>query len=76
MSNTMQTSTLKLPDKFISILTNLPETGMGYQLVKIILKDGKTLHQRKVLNSEFLMLEEQENIMANEIDHIEPEQVK
>ena len=69
----MQTRTLKLPEKFINILINLPENGMGYQVVKVILKSGEILRQHKVLNSEFLMLEENENIKLIDIDKIEPE---
>jgi hypothetical protein len=69
----MQTRKLKLSDSFINILVNQPETGMGYQLVKVILKSGKILHQHKVLNSEILMLEDHENINVKDIDKIELE---
>ena len=72
----MQTRTLKLPDSFINILVNLPENGMGYQIVKVILKSGKVLYQHKVLNSELLMLEENENISVKDIDKIELESRK
>ena len=72
----MQTSTLKLPDSFINILINLPENGMGYQIVKVILKSGKILHEHKVLNSELLVLEENENISVKDIDKIELESKK
>lgn len=72
----MQTRTLKLTDSFINVLVNLPESGMGYQLVKVILKSGKILHQHKVLNSELLMLEENENITVKDIEKIELENRK
>lgn len=72
----MQTRTLKLTDSFINVLVNLPESGMGYQLVKVILKSGKVLHQHKVLNSELLMLEENENISIKDIEKIELENRK
>ena len=72
----MQTRTLKLTDSFIAVLVNLPESGMGYQIVKVILKSGKVLHQHKVLNSELLMLEENENITIKDIDKIELENRK
>lgn len=72
----MQTRTLKLPDSFINILINLPENGMGYQIVKVILKSGKVLSQHKVINSELLMLEENENIAIKDIDKIELENKK
>ena len=72
----MQTRTLKLPDSFINLLINLPENGMGYQIVKVILKSGQVLHKHKVLNSEILMLEENENITIKDIDKIELENRK
>ena len=53
----MQSRSLKLSDNFINILVNLPESGMGYQIVKVILKNGKILHRHKVINSSLLMLE-------------------
>ncbi len=67
----MKPRTLKLTDSFINILVNLPENGMGYQIVKVILKSGKILRQQKVLNSEYLMLEENENITIKDIEKIE-----
>jgi len=72
----MQTHTLKLPDTFINLLVNLPENGMGYQIVNVFLKSGKVLHKHKVLNSELLMLEENENISAQDIQKIELENKK
>lgn len=69
----METRTLKLPDNFTNILVNLPESGMGYQIVKVILRSGKVLHQQKVLNSELLMLEENELFRARDIADIELE---
>ena len=72
----VQTRTLKLTDNLINVLVKFPESGMGYQLVKVILKSGKVLHQHKVLNSELLMLEENENITVKEIDKIELETEK
>ena len=69
----MQSKTLKLSDDFINILINLPESGMGYQIVKVVLKNGEVLHQHKVLNAELLMLEENENITIKDIDKIELE---
>jgi hypothetical protein len=69
----MNTRTLKLPDSFINILIDLPESGMGYQIVKVILRSGRVLHKHKVLNSEILMLEENEHIQARDIANIELE---
>jgi hypothetical protein len=72
----MGARTLKLSDSFINILMNLPENGMGYQVVKVILKSGKILHQHKVINSSLLMLEENENITEKDIEKIELENRK
>ena len=72
----MQTHTLKLPDNFVNLLTNLPESGMGYQIVKVILRSGKVLHQHKIINSSLLMLEENENITEKDIEKIELENKK
>jgi hypothetical protein len=72
----MQSRTLKLPDRFINILVNLPEDGIGYRIVKVILKRGLILHHHKVLNSELLMLEGNEKIAVIDIDNIELESRK
>ncbi len=72
----MQTRTIKLPDNFINLLTNLPETGMGYQIVNVILKGGTILRKHKVLNSTLLLLEENEDFSGFDIERIEPENKK
>lgn len=72
----METRTLKLSDSFINILINLPENGMGYQIVKVILKSGKILHEHKVINSSLLLLEKNENITEKDIEKIELESRK
>lgn len=65
--------TIKLPIQFTKQLTKLPETGMGYQLVKIILKNGLILNNHKVLNSSLLILEKDEKLENEEIVSIEVE---
>jgi hypothetical protein len=72
----MESRALKLTDSFINMLVNLPESGMGYQVVKVFLKSGTILRQQKVLNSEILLLEENENITVKDIDKIELENKK
>ncbi len=52
-------------------LSELPESGMGYQLVDITLKDGKQLKNRIVVNSQFLLLKDDENIDPLLIEKIE-----
>lgn len=65
--------TIKLPIQFTKQLTKLPETGMGYQLVKIILKNGLILNNHKVLNSSLLIPEKDEKPENEEIVSIEVE---
>ena len=72
----MKARTLKLSDNFIDTLVNLPENGMGYQIVKVFLKGGRVLNQHKVLNSELLIVEDNEKITVNDIDKIELESKK
>lgn len=71
---TMQKNTIKLPESFVNKLVNLPESGMGYQVVKIILRSGKVLHRQKVINSEYLMLEGTQEFLVNDIKAIDLEQ--
>lgn len=69
----MKTKTLKLPESFANKLVNLPESGMGYQLVKIILRSGKVLHRQKVINSEYLLLEGNQDLLVIDIKNIDLE---
>lgn len=64
---------LKLSEKFTAQLIALPETGMGYQLVKVILKSGKILRSHRVLNGSFLVLKENETLNEKDIAKIELE---
>ena len=67
------TSKLQIPEKFVHQLVNLPESGMGYQLVKIFLSNGKILRKHKIVNSSVLLLEPNENISSLQIEKIELE---
>lgn len=66
-------NSLQLPNKWVNYLVNLPETGMGYQLVNIFLKNGKVLYKRKVINSSILILPPNEKLKKEEIVKIEAE---
>lgn len=66
----METS-VKLTDEQTSILENLPEHGMGYQIVNLTLANGQILRDRIVLNSTYLKIEMDETIDPNEIIKIE-----
>jgi hypothetical protein len=64
-------SKFKIPEKFVHQLMNLSESGMGYQLVKVFLTNGKVLRKHKVLNSSILVLDTDENISSSQIKKIE-----
>jgi hypothetical protein len=66
-------NSLQLPHKWATYLLQLPENGMGYQLVKVFLKDGKVLRKHKVLNSSILLLDEKEKINLSHISKLELE---
>ena len=59
--------TIIIPTRFALQLQDTPETGIGYQKVSITLKDGKILPNRIVLNSNYLKLEEGEDIDQDDI---------
>ena len=67
------TSKIKIPEKFTNQLVQLPENGMGYQLVKVFLSNGRVLRKHKVLNSSLLILELDEKISSFQIKKIELE---
>lgn len=62
---------VQLTDDQINYLSELPEQGMGYQIVDVFLKNGEVLKQRIVLNSTYLKLEENEDILLTDILKIE-----
>lgn len=69
----VKVTTVQIPKKWKLVLANLPETGMGYQLVKVILKNGEVLNNHKVLNSSLLLLEKDENLTKEDIAVVEIE---
>ncbi|MCK4798219.1 MAG: hypothetical protein KAT05_12620 [Spirochaetes bacterium] len=64
---------VKLPETLITKLTHLPESGMGYQNVTVTLKDGTKLTKKKVVNSEFLLLQKTEHYDTQDFKNIELE---
>ncbi len=57
--------------KWINKLVSLPESGMGYQIVDIVLKDQRVISKVVILNAEIVMLPGYENITENDIAEIE-----
>jgi hypothetical protein len=64
---------ITIPRTFMEKLVKLPETGMGFQQVKVFLRDGRVLKNHKVFNGSELLLELQETANPAEIIKIEPE---
>ncbi|MCH8902866.1 MAG: hypothetical protein IIA45_03005 [Bacteroidetes bacterium] len=62
---------VKLPDHIIAMLTHLPESGLGYQNVTLTLTNGTILTKRKIVNSEFLLLHENERYLTNDFEKVE-----
>lgn len=58
-------------EEHVQKLLGLPESGMGYQVVNITLKNGQQLKKRVVLNSNELILEGNEDIAPDHIKEIE-----
>ncbi len=67
---------LKLKKEYINYLVSQPEQGMGYQVVEVRLINGDVLKDRLVTNSTFLLLEENENILAENIAEVVIQKVK
>lgn len=59
---------IKLSEKWAKLLVSKPETGMGYQVVSIILKNGMRYDQ-VVINSGYIThMRNYDNIPFEEID--------
>lgn len=65
------TSKVELPTNLIDKLSDLPEQGMGYQIVDVFLKSGKILTDRRVVNSTYLLLLKNEIIKTSDIEFVE-----
>lgn len=64
------TKEIELTDELKSSIDGLPETGMGYHIVDIILKNGRILRNRKILNSTYLVINPEESIHSEDIEDI------
>ena len=62
---------ISLPENIITKLVELPEQGMGYQIVDILLTNGHELKNKLVFNSSVLELEENELINLKDIVSIQ-----
>ncbi len=63
---------LTLDKKWTDRLVQLPESGMGYQRVRVRLKDGRTIENAVALNGQILQIsDEVKGFDPADITHIE-----
>lgn len=62
---------IQLKEEHVQYLVKQPESGMGYQIVDIILKNGQLLKKRTILNANLLIVGREEKIDPNYIERIE-----
>lgn len=72
----MDFNKLPLPEKFVTQLMQLPETGMGYQQVTITLKNGEKLYNRFVFNCSLLEVQPTDTFTAEDITTITLQNIK
>lgn len=61
---------IELTNELKDLLIDIPETGMGFHIVSIILKNGRVLSDRKIINSSYLLLKPHESIDVEEIESV------
>lgn len=61
---------VKLPENIIKLLLDLPESGMGYQLADIFLRDGRIIKEVTILNASIALLESTDKNIIHEITDI------
>ncbi len=61
---------IELPEDLQIQLKDLSETGLGYHQVDVLLKNGRVLKDRIVINSSKLILNPGEDIKSTDIDEI------
>lgn len=65
------TTKVELPKNLIDKLSELPEQGMGYQVVNVLLKNGQVLTDRRVVNSTYLLLIDNDVLTTADIENVE-----
>ncbi|MBI2677019.1 MAG: hypothetical protein HYX21_03700 [Candidatus Yanofskybacteria bacterium] len=61
---------LFLSQKWVDKLAGLPETGMGYQIVDVYLKNGTIVRGLTVVNCEQIVVPESHSFSENDIQDI------
>ena len=58
---------IKLPKHIVDKLIELPESGMGYQIVNLFLNDGSIIKNVKIQNCSFIIVDETKKDLINSI---------
>lgn len=66
----MLSNEIELPENIIKQISELPESGMGYHTIDLILNNGLVLKNRTVVNGTKLILYPEENINTLDIESI------
>jgi hypothetical protein len=61
---------IELTDELKSQLEGIPESGMGYHIVDVLLKNGRVLKGRTILNSSKLVLNPDDEVDTDDIEDI------
>lgn len=61
---------IKLTSELSDLIKDLPETGMGYHIVDILLKNGRLLNNKTIINGDTLILGGHETITSDDIEDI------
>lgn len=61
---------VELPESIKLKISTLPESGMGYHILDVKLKDGTLLNGRTIINSSKLVLNPDENLDTSEIEDV------
>jgi hypothetical protein len=67
----MELNKIILPIEFFNFLYKFPSSGKDFRLVKAVLKNGQILDNKKVYHSSIMMLDNDQNILAEDIERIE-----
>jgi len=68
---------IKLTEKWVEYLCSMPESGMGYQIIDVKLKDGRVLKDISVLNAQELELPpEYKDLKIEDIEDVKLRKVR
>ncbi len=60
---------LILPEHIQKQLADLPESGIGFQIVDLVMEDGSIFKEQRVMNSSHVVLDTADKIDGDHIQH-------